>query len=69
MILKGMLTRKKKRFTHGETRTRNLRFRRPTPYPLGHAGEISVRMEFKLKADGPQSNNAEDGTMEMEPGM
>lgn len=24
--------------THGETRTRNLRFRRPTPYPLGHAG-------------------------------
>ena len=27
-----------KRFTHGETRTRNLRFRRPTPYPLGHAG-------------------------------
>lgn len=30
----------KKWFTHGETRTRNLRFRRPTPYPLGHAGEI-----------------------------
>ena len=28
----------KKCFTHGETRTRNLRFRRPTPYPLGHAG-------------------------------
>ena len=29
---------KKENFTHGETRTRNLRFRRPTPYPLGHAG-------------------------------
>lgn len=29
---------KRKKFTHGETRTRNLRFRRPTPYPLGHAG-------------------------------
>ena len=27
-----------KKVTHGETRTRNLRFRRPTPYPLGHAG-------------------------------
>ncbi len=24
--------------THGGTRTPNLRFRRPTPYPLGHAG-------------------------------
>ena len=27
-----------KNFTHGGTRTPNLRFRRPTPYPLGHAG-------------------------------
>ena len=26
-------------FTHGGTRTPNLRFRRPTPYPLGHAGK------------------------------
>ena len=25
-------------FTHGGTRTPNLQFRRPTPYPLGHAG-------------------------------
>ena len=25
--------------THGGTRTPNLRFRRPTPYPLGHAGK------------------------------
>ena len=24
-------------FDHGRTRTYNLRFRRPTPYPLGHA--------------------------------
>ena len=27
--------------THGGTRTPNLRFRRPTPYPLGHAGTVS----------------------------
>ena len=26
-----------KRSDHGRTRTYNLRFRRPTPYPLGHA--------------------------------
>ena len=26
--------------THGGTRTPNLRFRRPTPYPLGHAGNV-----------------------------
>ena len=25
---------------HGRTRTYNLRFRRPTPYPLGHAADI-----------------------------
>ena len=30
------------KITHGETRTRNLRFRRPTPYPLGHAGLTSI---------------------------
>ena len=28
--------------THGGTRTPNLRFRRPTPYPLGHAGTRAV---------------------------
>ena len=27
--------------THGGTRTPNLRFRRPTPYPLGHAGTLA----------------------------
>ena len=27
-----------KKFTHGETRTRNLQIRSPTPYQLGHAG-------------------------------
>ena len=32
----------KKFYTHGGTRTPNLRFRRPTPYPLGHAGTISL---------------------------
>jgi hypothetical protein len=30
----------KKFCTHGGTRTPNLRFRRPTPYPLGHAGTV-----------------------------
>ena len=35
-------------FTRGETRTRNLRFRRPTPYPLGHAGFDNVQNMFKL---------------------
>ena len=30
----------KKFRTHGGTRTPNLRFRRPTPYPLGHAGKL-----------------------------
>jgi hypothetical protein len=30
----------KKCCTHGGTRTPNLRFRRPTPYPLGHAGTV-----------------------------
>ena len=34
--------------THGETRTRNLRFRRPTPYPLGHAGWQLSFKSFKL---------------------
>ena len=31
--------------THGGTRTPNLRFRRPTPYPLGHAGSGHQRSE------------------------
>ena len=40
-----MLKKIKKCFTHGETRTRNLRFRRPTPYPLGHAGcDVSLEI-------------------------
>ena len=30
----------KNHVTHGGTRTPNLRFRRPTPYPLGHAGNL-----------------------------
>ena len=30
----------KNKQTRGGTRTRNLRFRRPTPYPLGHTGFI-----------------------------
>ena len=41
------LLQQKKMFTHGETRTRNLRFRRPTPYPLGHAGCVSPWLKSK----------------------
>ena len=33
----------KRECTHGGTRTPNLRFRRPTPYPLGHAGTVVQR--------------------------
>ena len=38
--------------THGGTRTPNLRFRRPTPYPLGHAGidTMSVKLGFSYHA-------------------
>ena len=39
--------------THGGTRTPNLRFRRPTPYPLGHAGidTMSVQLGFSYHAE------------------
>ena len=36
----GCAVQKKVLCTHGGTRTPNLRFRRPTPYPLGHAGTV-----------------------------
>ena len=36
----NVLNISKKPCTHGGTRTPNLRFRRPTPYPLGHAGTV-----------------------------
>ena len=36
----------KNHVTHGGTRTPNLRFRRPTPYPLGHAGTIRTFETF-----------------------
>ena len=34
--------------THGGTRTPNLRFRRPTPYPLGHAGNLHSKSIIHL---------------------
>ena len=38
--------------THGGTRTPNLRFRRPTPYPLGHAGTVSkYKLDFYLNGN------------------
>ena len=41
--------------THGGTRTPNLRFRRPTPYPLGHAGTHSYAKLSVLPLIGPTS--------------
>ena len=38
-----------KSFTHGGTRTPNLRFRRPTPYPLGHAGHPEYFFCYRKK--------------------
>ena len=32
--------------THGGTRTRNPRLRRPMPYPLGHAGTFIKRILY-----------------------
>ena len=39
--------------THGGTRTPNLRFRRPTPYPLGHAGTHSRCLNYFYLAPPP----------------
>ena len=39
----------KPKFTHSETWTRNLRFRRPTPYPLGHAGTLVQKSRKTLR--------------------
>lgn len=40
---------KKKKITRGGTRTRNLRFRRPTPYPLGHTGFLFTLLKYTRK--------------------
>ena len=42
----------KKFCTHGGTRTPNLRFRRPTPYPLGHAGTVGENGLQPERMDG-----------------
>ena len=47
--------------THGGTRTPNLRFRRPTPYPLGHAGtpaqnSCNTPRQLTFPADGGKNN-------------
>ena len=43
-----LYTKRKDMFTLGGTRTPNLRFRRPTPYPLGHEGLLrKLRRKFK----------------------
>ena len=45
----------KKFCTHGGTRTPNLRFRRPTPYPLGHAGTV-IQTDFEPEHIDGKSN-------------
>ena len=54
--------------THGGTRTPNLRFRRPTPYPLGHAGTVVIlvdasTMNYKITVRRP---GIEPGSQEWE---
>ena len=54
--------------THGGTRTPNLRFRRPTPYPLGHAGTVVISvdastMNYKITLRRP---GIEPGSQEWE---
>ena len=54
--------------THGGTRTPNLRFRRPTPYPLGHAGTVMISvdastMNYKITLRRP---GIEPGSQEWE---
>ena len=46
----------KKFCTHGGTRTPNLRFRRPTPYPLGHAGTVGAKW-FATRTHGWQKQS------------
>ena len=47
---------KKSLYTHGGTRTPNLRFRRPTPYPLGHAGTVGAKW-FETRTHGWQKQS------------
>ena len=49
--------------THGGTRTPNLRFRRPTPYPLGHAGTYRWEGSNKVttRANRPKMTYASPG--------
>ena len=42
-LAQGFINQQKTFVPTGGTRTPNLRFRRPTPYPLGHAGTVVQR--------------------------
>ena len=48
-------TTNKNTCTHGGTRTPNLRFRRPTPYPLGHAGTLVQKSRKTLRQPAQQT--------------
>ena len=49
--------------THGGTRTPNLRFRRPTPYPLGHAGTC-----YKMGSNGKRTRAKQTSKICASPG-
>ena len=56
-----LYTKRKDMFPLGGTRTPNLRFRRPTPYPLGHAGtpaqnSCNTPRQLTSPADGGKNN-------------
>ena len=53
----------KKFRTHGGTRTPNLRFRRPTPYPLGHAGTC-----YKMGSNGKRTRAKQTSKIYASPG-
>ena len=53
--------------THGGTRIPNLRFRRPTPYPLGHAGTVKdVFSLWGIKKKKLRRPGIEPGSQEWE---
>merc|ERR1711873_398137 len=64
---KSNLLETKKIATHGGTRTPNLRFRRPTPYPLGHAGTVKdVFSLWGIKKKKLRRPGIEPGSQEWE---
>jgi hypothetical protein len=57
----GCAVQEKVLCTHGGTRTHNLRFRKPTPYPLGHAGTAVKLGWWQEHTDTDQCREKLDG--------